>query len=110
MLLTKSESLYRQLASILKNEEGRMRFRLILKPVCRAHERKRSAKGAAHITDADVEEMIATLGRPEDFAAQDSSEDKAAIHPTLRLLKTPFVQRDENNKILGGVCSGIATG
>lgn len=64
-------------------------------------------KGAAHITDADVETMIATMGRPEDFEAQNDSATQAYTHNSSFTEKRRLY-RDESNKILGGVCSGIA--
>ncbi|WP_018627695.1 PspC domain-containing protein [Niabella aurantiaca] len=64
-------------------------------------------KGAPHITDADVDEMIATMGRPEDFAedAEAQSQGSTYTHFTSGSRK---LYRDANNKVLGGVCSGIA--
>ncbi|SDD82659.1 PspC domain-containing protein [Niabella drilacis] len=67
-------------------------------------------KGAPHIAEADVDEMIATMGRPEDFAeeagtdsqAQDSSSQSRFAAGSRKLY------RDANNKVLGGVCSGVA--
>lgn len=72
-------------------------------------------KGSTCITDADVENIIASMGRPEDFEAD---EDK--VHARLdekqhrseeRSYHTTGAKglyRDENNKFLGGVCAGIA--
>lgn len=75
-------------------------------------------KGAHCITDADVEEVMASIGRPEDFDAnEEATAQQAAASgfnggagsgeyeqraPRGRLF------RNENDKILGGVCSGIA--
>ncbi|MGJ7032695.1 PspC domain-containing protein [Niabella hirudinis] len=66
-------------------------------------------KGAPHITEADVDEMITTMGRPEDFA-----EDAEADSPAQEGAQSRFaagsrkLYRDANNKVLGGVCSGVA--
>jgi len=76
----------------------------------------RLKKGATCITDADVEEIITSMGRPEDFDQDDNSgtntnngsrssssfaEETAADEPRR-------LYRSENDKMLGGVCGGIA--
>jgi phage shock protein PspC (stress-responsive transcriptional regulator) len=76
----------------------------------------RLKKGATCITDADVEEIITSMGRPEDFDQDEISStngnssknnsssfaDEAATEEPRRLY------RSENDKMLGGVCGGIA--
>ncbi|MCH5682901.1 PspC domain-containing protein [Niabella sp. W65] len=49
--------------------------------------------------------MIATMGRPEDF---DAAAQGAAYTPNFTLNQKRRLYRDSNNKVLGGVCSGIA--
>src|SRR5579872_3366301 len=76
----------------------------------------RFKKGATCITDADVEEIITSMGRPEDFDQDDntstngnntgrtsSSFTEDAVTDEPRRL-----YRSENDKMLGGVCGGIA--
>jgi phage shock protein PspC (stress-responsive transcriptional regulator) len=76
----------------------------------------RLKKGATCITDADVEEIITSMGRPEDFdqdenarpgdskqSATGSSFTEEAASETSRRL-----YRSENDKMLGGVCGGLA--
>lgn len=88
-------------------------------------------KGSTCITDEDVNAIIRSMGRPEDFEADEanvqsqlgaetreeqagksasagsyagsgnSSYEEATARPSR-------LYRDENNKLLGGVCSGIA--
>jgi phage shock protein PspC (stress-responsive transcriptional regulator) len=72
-------------------------------------------KGATHITDADIDEIAASMGRPEDFDAE-------AAEPVDNSSKTSSQQssytgstkakrrlyRDTSDKFIGGVCSGIA--
>ncbi|HRI21994.1 MAG TPA: PspC domain-containing protein, partial [Panacibacter sp.] len=81
-------------------------------------------KGSTCITDDDVNAIIKSMGRPEEFEAEEASvkaqlsgeskqqqsyssssytqsENTAGTRPS-RLF------RDENNKLLGGVCAGIA--
>jgi len=73
-------------------------------------------KGSACITDADVQTIINSIGRPEDFEADDATSAKtdngayadsrtkyqSATGPRGRLY------RDENDKLIGGVCAGLA--
>ncbi len=79
------------------------------------HEKVR--KGAASITDADVDEVAASMGRPEDFEAEAASERSASEEP--RQKSEPGydysekrtrgrLYRDTSDKFIGGVCSGIA--
>ncbi len=81
-------------------------------------------KGAASITDNDVEEIINSMGRVEDFEkAEKESADTATAsaasssysqqsarqeytHTTKE--KKGRLYRDTNDKFIGGVCSGIA--
>lgn len=90
-----------------KNEEGRDEIVSDIEARFAELMSEKIRKGASHITDADVEEMIATLGRPEDFAAQENggAEDQ---NPNFTFSQKRRLYRDESNKILGGVCSGIA--
>ena len=73
-------------------------------------------KGAAAVTDADVEAIAKSMGRPEDFeaeekenaaeggkqssASQDYSYDEKKTHRRL--------YRNSSDKFIAGVCSGIA--
>lgn len=65
-------------------------------------------KGAPHITDADVAEMITTMGRPEDFADESGSDSQAQDSSARFATSSRKLYRDANNKVLGGVCSGVA--
>lgn len=74
-------------------------------------------KGSVCITDADVNTIIASMGRPEDF-----DDDEAKVHSQLGAESTGQqsgtydqtgtqgrrLYRDENHKVIAGVCSGIA--
>lgn len=74
-------------------------------------------KGSTCITDEDVNNIIKSMGRPEEF-----DDEEAKVHSQLggnateetNYTKETFTNsgrrlfRDENNKVLGGVCSGIA--
>jgi phage shock protein PspC (stress-responsive transcriptional regulator) len=91
-------------------------------------------KGASCITDADVEEIAISMGRPQDFEAEDLQEKKAtaasasaasqsfagsesqnqsqsaqASQPyTAKSSGKKRLYRDSSDKFLGGVCSGLA--
>lgn len=95
------------LREYFKNEEGRDEIVTDIEARFGELMYDKIRKGAAHITEADVEEMIAAMGRPEDFdaAAQGMSQGYA---PNFTMNEKRRLYRDSNNKILGGVCSGIA--
>ena len=85
-------------------------------------------KGASTITDADVEEIAASMGRPQDFEAEAAEEIRssasaasAASNQSSSSANTqssqPYTKattgrgrlyRDTSDKFIGGVCSGIA--
>ncbi len=70
---------------------------------------ERLKSGASCITDDDINAIIKSMGRPEEFEDQEpttttqqtkSSSSTSTAHKRL--------YRDENDKVLGGVCSGLA--
>lgn len=74
-------------------------------------------KGATCVTEADVDEIAASMGRPQDFdedtvdsaGAADSS--KAGAGPEYSSTEKRIkgrLYRDSSDKFIGGVCSGIA--
>ena len=78
-------------------------------------------KGADAITDADVEEIINSMGRVEDFEAaeKESAANAASSTSSQQSSQTEYdytqqkqsrgrLYRDSNDKFIGGVCSGIA--
>lgn len=89
-------------------------------------------KGATCITDADVNEIATSMGRPEDFEAEEVSPATEATHQSTASSagaqqqyqqsshttgnqyaereKKPKgrLYRDTSDKFIGGVCSGIA--
>ena len=79
----------------------------------------RLKKGAVCITEQDIDLIITSIGRPADFEAQDGFEANtnanAGTNQAQANRQTASGQtyqkrlyRDEQNKVLGGVCSGIA--
>lgn len=78
---------------------------------------ERLKKDAICINEEDIEKIIVSIGRPVDFEAQDGFEANtgAATNTqqtnSARNTTEPHIKRlyrDEQNKVLGGVCSGIA--
>lgn len=70
-------------------------------------------KGASSITDADIDEIAASMGRPEDFEAEEADTTGTAQPAGARASsrserKHKRLYRDTNDKFIGGVCSGIA--
>ncbi|MER3465593.1 MAG: hypothetical protein C4329_15455, partial [Chitinophagaceae bacterium] len=72
-------------------------------------------KGAAAVTEEDVAEIINAMGRIEDFEAADAAETTSTTEANTSFTNTTSqkrfrgrLYRDSNDKILGGVCAGIA--
>lgn len=85
-------------------------------------------KGGTCITDDDVNAIINSMGRPEDFEAEEAnvksqlgSESKQQQSSTSNSsgssqsyssgatnVRSERLYRDENNKVLGGVCAGLS--
>ena len=74
-------------------------------------------KGADSITDADVNEIANSMGRPEDFEGEEIKE-QSAFSSSNTTQQTAYTEappkakrrlyRDTSDKFIGGVCSGIA--
>ena len=79
---------------------------------------ERIKAGAICITDEDVNAIIRSIGRPEDFDDNDASSANEkrdskensdnSIHSGSINTGKRRLFRDENHKLVGGVCSGIA--
>ena len=69
-------------------------------------------KGGTCITDADVEAIIASIGRPEDFDGEEEKVKSRVYEESGRsnytYTKGERLYRSENDKVIAGVCSGIA--
>jgi phage shock protein PspC (stress-responsive transcriptional regulator) len=80
-------------------------------------------KGAACVTDADVNAIITSMGRPEEFEAAEesytgtgaagstqSADAGASAQPNWQYAadEPRRLYRADNDKILGGVCAGLA--
>jgi len=78
----------------------------------------RLKKGAVCISEDDIDLIIASIGRPADFEAQDGFEAQSSSNTSYdssanesqpwTSTRPKRLYRDEQNKVLGGVCSGIA--
>lgn len=74
-------------------------------------------KGSTCITEADVNQIIESMGRPEDFEGEEGKvksqlggeESRSHQHSADSESPRGRLYRDENDKILGGVCGGLAT-
>jgi phage shock protein PspC (stress-responsive transcriptional regulator) len=78
------------------------------------------SKGNTCITDNDVQAIINSMGKPEDFdadlnentstksSAGYSNSSNTYTHAETAGIRPERLYRDENNKLLGGVCAGLA--
>ncbi|MBA2249895.1 MAG: PspC domain-containing protein [Chitinophagaceae bacterium] len=78
---------------------------------------ERIKNGATCITDDDVNSIINNIGRPQELADAESGSENTYTGQQQQNTSEPQqpftitgkkLYRDENNKVLGGVCSGIA--
>lgn len=76
---------------------------------------ERLKAGATCITDEDVDAIIRNMGRPQDFEVDNDAADNASAPPPKNEEPHSYQQsgpkklyRDENDKVLGGVCSGLS--
>ncbi|MEO7523542.1 MAG: PspC domain-containing protein, partial [Ferruginibacter sp.] len=82
---------------------------------------ERLKNGSTCITDDDVNAIIRSMGRPEDFETEEikpgttentrQHAEQSQAGPTAGFNTTEThkrLYRDENEKIIGGVCSGLA--
>lgn len=113
------ESLQRYIESLRRffiNEEGRDEIINDIENRVAELMNDKIKKGATAVTDEDMEQIISSMGRVEDFATaeeenigaagtasgQSTYEQQTGRRFSGRLYRNP------NDKILGGVCSGIA--
>jgi len=107
------------LRTYFEQEEGK--DEIINDIECRVAElcEDRLKKGAVCISEEDIDLIITSIGRPADFEAQDGFEANTTTNPGTNQAYSntqnadgPTYQkrlyRDEQNKVLGGVCAGIA--
>lgn len=112
------ETLQRYIESLRRyfaNEEGRDEIINDIESRVAELMNDRVRRGAAAVTEADMEEIISAMGRVEDFAEVDAEDATTGAGTTTAAYtatgKERFkgrLYRDTSDKILGGVCSGIA--
>jgi phage shock protein PspC (stress-responsive transcriptional regulator) len=112
------ESLQRYIESLRRffvNEEGRDEIINDIESRIAELMNDKIKKGVSAITDGDIEEIIQSMGRVEDFEEAETAEPASSKQQT----KTEAAQepqkkrkgrlyRDSSDKILGGVASGLA--
>jgi len=119
------ESLQRYIESLRRyfaNEEGRDEIINDIESRIAELMNDKVKKGATAVTEADIEEIINSMGRVEDFEAVDAAENTSAgadagsggaytnTTGTTGSSKRfrGRLYRDRSDKMLGGVCAGIA--
>jgi phage shock protein PspC (stress-responsive transcriptional regulator) len=116
------ESLQRYIESLRRyfaNEEGRDEIINDIESRIAELMNDKVRRGATAVTDADIEEIISSMGRIEDFERTDAEEKAfAASGQTTSGTYTQTqaepkrakgrLYRDGSDKFLGGVCAGIA--
>ncbi|MDQ3683460.1 MAG: PspC domain-containing protein [Bacteroidota bacterium] len=116
------ESLQRYIESLRRyfaNEEGRDEIINDIESRIAELMDDKVKKGATAVTEADIAEIINAMGRIEDFAEADAAESAtsatgafAADSGTGQFAAKPKrkgrLYRDKVDRILGGVCAGIA--
>src|SRR5687768_4830000 len=113
------ESLQRYIDSLRRyfaNEEGRDEIINDIESRVAELMDDKVRKGSPAITDADMSEIIASMGSVEDFESADAAENATASEQTgtgytydksERRFKGRL-HRDSSDKMIGGVCAGIA--
>ncbi|MBL0356498.1 MAG: PspC domain-containing protein [Chitinophagaceae bacterium] len=105
------------LARFFANEEGKEEIINDIESRIGELFQEKLKKGATCITDDDVNAIIKSMGRPEEFdgeeekvvAALGSSQNSSSAGSQNSNFATGRrLYRDENHKVLGGVCSGLA--
>lgn len=70
---------------------------------------KLSAENRQAITDADVEQVLREMGNPDEFETEDEKQGKTESTHTPSGYRTGRrLFRDPDDRVLGGVCSGIS--
>ena len=115
LLKNYTESLNRHFA----NEEGKEEIINDIESRIGELFQERISKGATCITDEDVKAIIKSMGNPEDFEAMDDtpgassasssySQQEQQTSSSTSSTGHKKLYRNDNDKILGGVCSGLA--
>ena len=118
LLKNYTESLTRYFA----NEEGKEEIINDIESRIGELFQERLKNGSTCITDEDVQAIIRSMGRPEDFETEETNngtaeknsyqQTEAKSEPNYTYTNSTGTHkrlfRDENDKVIGGVCSGLA--
>ena len=111
----KLQSYIESLRRYFANEEGRDEIINDIESRIAELMNEKVRKGATCVTDADIDEIIASMGRPEDFEAEaaEATADTSKQNTRQEYSYTGKrsrgrLYRDSSDKFIGGVCSGIA--
>ena len=112
LLKNYTESLNRHFA----NEEGKEEIINDIESRIGELFQERITKGATCITEDDVNAIIKSMGRPEEFETMDDAQTTSTDSSSYQQQSTGSTNptgnkrlfRNENDKVLGGVCSGLA--
>ncbi len=104
------------LARFFANEEGKEEIINDIESRIGELFQEKLKKGATCITDDDVNAIIKSMGRPEEFEGEEEKvasslgSEKASSSSSQNEGSENYrrLYRDENNKIIGGVCGGLA--
>ena len=110
------------LNTYFENEEGKEEIINDIESRIAELFQERLKKGVTCITDDDVNAIIKSMGRPEEFEGEDSTaynQNSATSSATTAASQQSQqstgstaahkrLYRDENDKVLGGVCAGLA--
>jgi phage shock protein PspC (stress-responsive transcriptional regulator) len=108
------------LSRYFENEEGKEEIINDIESRIGELFQERLKAGSTCITDDDINAIIRSMGRPEDFETSDASTgttEKAAEEESNKSYQSysstttegpKRLFRDENNKVIGGVCGGLA--
>ncbi len=105
------------LARFFANEEGKEEIINDIESRIGELFQEKLKKGATCITDDDVNAIIKSMGRPEEFDGEEEKvtaalggNEKSSYSGSQHSSATNArrLYRDENHKVLGGVCSGLA--
>ena len=117
MLKSYTESLNKHFA----NEEGKEEIINDIESRIGELFQARLKDGATCITDDDVNAIINSMGRPEDFETEDGTAPSGAgnqeqqsgnsqqQHTAYNTATHKRLYRDEDNKVVGGVCAGLGS-
>ena len=113
LLKNYTESLNRHFA----NEEGKDEIINDIESRIGELFQERIQKDATCITDNDVNAVINSMGRPEDFETSDNAQSATSgqkpsqaeyqQQSSFTNTQNKKLYRDESNKVLGGVCAGL---